>query len=147
MIKRLLPLVFITLLFSCNSEENEVNTLIIEPAGAAQYYINNKTDIDFTIVITTSVELGSIDSTTTALNKQSTLIYTDGIIGVNPVPTNTFKDIQFYSTIDGTQTLLLEFSPVSNDDWNIIEQDLGETGYGLTKYEMLLTENLLDNNN
>ncbi len=143
MFKKALLLLIIINFFSC---KNEDDSLIIEPAGSAEYYINNKTEVNLSALITTSTELGSKNRTLTILNKQSTLIYTDGAIGVNPVPTNTFSKIEIYSTTNNVNSLLLKFSPVSNEDWKIIEQDLGKTGYGLTKYELLVTNEILGNN-
>jgi hypothetical protein len=31
-------------------------------------------------------------------------------------------------------------SPVENEDWTVINQDLGSSGYGLTTYEIKLTD-------
>lgn len=130
-------LLLLTLILSnCSKNEN----IITEPAGSAQYFINNETNKDIIIIYKTSKELGFETDTTQIIQKNTSLkIFEDGLIGVNPAPENSFSEIRFYESSDlvnSFATLL----PVVNEDWSIINQNLDRSGYGLTTYEIKLID-------
>lgn len=124
------------ILSNCSKNEN----IITEPAGSAQYFINNETNKDIIIIYKTSKELGFETDTTQIIQKNTSLkIFEDGLIGVNPAPENSFSEIRFYESSDlvnSFATLL----PVVNEDWSIINQNLDRSGYGLTTYEIKLID-------
>lgn len=119
-----------------NSDDN----IIIEPAGSAEYFINNETDKDIIIIYQKSEELGFEIDTTDVIEKNTSFkIFEDGIIGVNLVPKNSFSEIKFFEFPDLIDPFL-SLSPVKNEDWTIINQDLESSGYGITTYEIKLTD-------
>lgn len=124
------------ILSNCSKNEN----IITEPAGSAQYFINNETNKDIIIIYKTSKALGFETDTTQIIQKNTSLkIFEDGLIGVNPAPENSFSEIRFYESSDlvnSFATLL----PVVNEDWSIINQNLDRSGYGLTTYEIKLID-------
>ncbi|WP_217363311.1 hypothetical protein [Winogradskyella undariae] len=132
----ILFIVIVTSSCGKNSDDN----IIIEPAGSAEYFINNETNKDIVIIYQKSEELGFEIDTTDVIEKNTSLkIFEDGIIGVNPVPKNSFSEIKFYESQDLINTFSI-LSPVENEDWTVINQDLGSSGYGLTTYEIKLTD-------
>lgn len=132
-------LVFAVIILS-NCSKNDNDTIIIEPAGSAEYFINNGTNKDIIIIYQTSKELGFEIDTTQIIKKNTSLkIFQDGLIGVNPVPVNSFSEIKFYESIDLINSFLT-LLPVKNEDWTITNQNLDSSGYGLTTYEIKLTD-------
>ncbi len=128
-----------TLTLALGACESEDNNLIVEPAGAAHYYINNQSELTLAIEFVTSVALGSNVDDSFSLDPNSKIqIFSDGIIGVNPMPTNSFQEIKFHAMVDGAKKLVYILSPMVNDRWTIIEKEIPESGYGLTKYELLI---------
>ena len=119
---------------SCGDKE------IFEPAGAAEYLINNQTSDELRVTFITSQELGLM--TTDDLDEiavgQSLLVHTDGIIGVNPQPTDSFSQITITRANDTQQSFTL--SPIDNQLWEVLERNLGDTGYGLTIYQLTVTD-------
>ena len=129
-------LVILSVLFlSC-----ENNELIIEPAGAAEYFINNQTTAALKVSFITSAELASIavDSLPLIDSEAVVLIHTDGIIGVNPRPTDSFSSLRFVRDVDTSNTY--DINSIDNSQWEILERDLGDDGYGLTKYQLVIDD-------
>ena len=94
----------LTLFVSCN--DNDDNQIVVDYAGSADYFINNKTTKDLVLIFKKTEELGFWVSSLS-----------------NP---------------------LLTLSPVDNDDWTITSQELGDSGFGFTNYETILTDSILD---
>ena len=134
---------FITLVLisiGCSQDDNDPE-VINEPAGSAEYFINNLSTKNLDIVFVKSVELGfGIDSTKTVTSQEVLKIFQDGIIGVNPKPTNSFKEIRFFDASNTSDEPLFEITEINNNDWIITEQDLGDSGYGLTKYQLTISD-------
>lgn len=136
----LLLIALASALLSCT--ESSTTLLIEEPAGSAHYYIDNQSNVDLKIIFTKSPELASeVDSSGVPANS-SKLIFTDGIIGVNPKPSDSFSQINFYKTTEDTAVFTID--SLDNDKWSIIGRDIGDSGYGLTKYQFTITENELN---
>lgn len=139
LISTLLPLMIVFI--SCAG--NQTDALVIEPAGSADYYINNQSSSDLSVVFVTSPELGSkTDSSVVAVNR-SLKILDDGIIGVNPRPEDSISKLTFYNPERSTEPVFI-FDPVTNGEWDVIGTDFDETGYGLTKYQLTITDSTLD---
>ena len=133
MTKALSILLFTLLFLSC--EEPTTVDCCVEPAGGAHYYISNKTSTSLKVSFITSVELGKehVDSVSAIETDQSRRILEDGIIGVNPVPSNSFSSFLFIRLSDSA---VFEISEIVDSDWTILSQDFEEGDYGLTEYEL-----------
>lgn len=135
-------LITIICLVSCNNTDDD--QVITEPAGSAEYFINNQTNTDIIIIFQRSEGLGSeIDTSNVIESNTSLKILEDGIIGVNPVPENSFDEIKFYESSDLNNPFSI-LSPVENEDWTITDEDIGTSGYGLTVYEIILKNEILN---
>lgn len=142
--KSILPLlIFLFFFISCS--ENPTNKRIIDTVGAAHYYINNQSNIDINVVFTTTVELGSkTDSSTTISSGNSELIFKDGIIGVNPKPSDSFSKIEIYTSSNKSVPALI-IDPIKNKKWKIIGKKSGDVGgLRLTKYQLTITNSRLE---
>ncbi|TRX58841.1 hypothetical protein FNH22_13280 [Fulvivirga sp. M361] len=130
------PLLF----FSCEDEKNEAE-LIVDPAGSARYFVNNQSATDLMIIFTKSTSLGmEIDSSKKVTRNDSKLLFSYGDIGINPLPSDAFTEIQFYELSNSFTDPLLVISPISNDNWNILDQNLEENGFGLTDFELVIRD-------
>jgi hypothetical protein len=140
-LKLLLILVFV---LSVSCSDNDDGQIVVDYAGSADYFINNKTTKDLVLIFEKTEELGSeIDTTTVISSTISLLILEDSLFGQNPVPENSFEEIKVYEASNLSDPLLT-FSPVDNEDWTITSQELGDSGFGLTSYEIILTDSTLD---
>ncbi len=133
-----LPLLFL----STACTQNQTDSLIFEPAGSADYYINNQTSSDLSVLFTTSAALGFEKDSVVVAENSSQKILDDGIFGINPRPEDSFSSISFYKPGDTDEPAFI-FEPVTNDEWEIIGSELEETGYGLTEFELTLTDSTL----
>jgi hypothetical protein len=141
-ILKLLLLLALVLSVSCSDDDD--GQIVVDYAGSADYFINNKTTKDLVLIFEKTEELGSqIDTTTVISSTISLLILEDSLFGQNPVPENSFKEIKVYEASNLSDPLLT-FSPVDNDDWAITSQELGDSGFGFTSYEIILTDSTLD---
>lgn len=139
LISTLLPLLFVFI--SCTG--NQTDAPVFEPAGSADYYINNQSSSELNVVFVTSPQLGSkTDSSVVAVNSSSKIL-DDGIIGVNPRPEDSISKISFYKTGE-TKEPAFTVDPVTNGEWDVIGTDYDDTGYGLTKYQLTITESSLN---
>ena len=121
-------------LISCNKNEND--QIITEPSGSAEYFIKNQSNKNIVIIYQKSEELGLEIDTSGIIGPNSSMkILEDGIIGVNPVPENSFKEMKLYESSDLNNPLSI-LSPIQNEDWTITDQNIGDSGYGLTIYEI-----------
>jgi len=112
--------------------------------GSAEYFIDNKTTKDLILIFKKSEELGSeIDTTRVISSDISLLILEDSVIGLNPLPEDSLEEIKLYEASNLADPFLT-FSPVDNEDWTITSQELGDSGLGLTSYEIILTDSILD---
>jgi hypothetical protein len=141
-ILKLLLILVLVLSVSCSDDDD--GQIVVDYAGSADYFINNKTTKDLVLIFEKTEELGyEIDTTTVISSTISLLILEDSLFGQNPVPENSFKEIRVYEA-SNLSNPLLTFSPVDNDDWTITSQELGDSGFGLTSYEIILTDSTLD---
>ncbi|MDZ7693767.1 MAG: hypothetical protein U5K69_22055 [Balneolaceae bacterium] len=135
----ILPLFVAFLMVSCS--DNNSSSVIEEPAGSAQYVIENQSNRDLKVVFTKSPQLNSeIDTTSTIVSKTAEIIFEDGIIGVNPKPSDSFSKIEFYKTSD-ISSPVYAINQINDEQWRIVSKDYGESGYGLTIYELSITDN------
>jgi len=116
------------------------DNVIIEPAGAVEYFISNQTSDDIMVTFITSAELGqvTVDTVPVITVGMSRLILRDGIIGVNPQPTNSFSELTFVRSNDLDNPWVL--SAITNKDWDIVKKEIGASGYGLTEYQFVVTD-------
>lgn len=147
------PLKFKALLFTialllfftgCDNDDNKIE--IIEPVGISDYFIRNSTDIDLSIVFTKSKELGNeVDSTKIVLSNNNEKLLEDAIIGVNPRPSNSFEKIEFFEApVNKTSQPLLTISPIIDDNWVIVQQNLNSNGLGITVFEFVITNDRIN---
>ena len=123
-------------LISCDKNEDD-QTIIIDPTGFSEYFVKNQIDEDIVVIFKKSQELGlEIDTSDVIEPNTSIKILEDAIIGSNPTPENSFQELNFYNASD-LNNPILNISPVQDDDWTIIDQDLGNSGLGSTTYEII----------
>ena len=117
------------LLTACPQEDK-----IVEPAGQANYFINNQTDIDLYYGIGESAVIIEPNSTK--------LITQDGGIGTKaPLPSDGLGGrLHLYSNSQGT--LVFEQDPVKDSDW--IEERQDDQYYGLVHYTFVVTAEMLN---
>lgn len=126
-------------LLAASCSEDQPNAVIKEPAGSAQYVIGNQSNSDLRVIFTKSRELNSeVDTSEVIESMTSAMIFKDGIIGENPKPSDSFSKIEFYEASDFSSPVYV-FEPVDDEQWRIVSQDPGVSGYGLTIYEFSLT--------
>ncbi|MGM0545164.1 MAG: hypothetical protein ACQEST_00460 [Bacteroidota bacterium] len=114
-----------------------------EPAGVAEYYVNNKSSVDLTVVFTKSSRLDSETDTTYVKDQNVEIIFDDAIIESNPKPSDSFSSMEFYKTSDPDEPVMT-IDPVSDQDWVVADEQLDENGYGLTQYEFEILEEDLE---
>jgi hypothetical protein len=142
-ILNLLIILVLVLLVSC-SDNDDNGQIVVDEVGSAEYFINNKTTKDLVLIFEKSEELGSeIDTTRVISSDISLLILEDSVIGQNPVPEDSLEEIKIYEA-SNLAVPLSTFSPVNNEDWTITSQELGNYGFGLTSYEIIITDSILD---
>jgi hypothetical protein len=142
-ILNLLIILVLVLLVSC-SDNDDNGQIVVDEVGSVEYFINNKTTKDLVLIFEKSEELGSeIDTTRVISSDISLLILEDSVIGQNPVPEDSLEEIKIYEA-SNLAVPLLTFSPVNNEDWTITSQELGNYGFGLTSYEIIITDSILD---
>lgn len=140
-ILKLVLILILVLSVSCSDNDDQ---MVVDYAGSADYFINNKTTKDLVLIFQKTEELGSeIDTTTVISSTISLLILEDSLFGQNPVPEDSFEEIKVYEASNLSDPLLT-FSPVNNEEWTITSQELGDFGFGLTSYEIILTDSILD---
>ena len=127
-------LAFITLsmLISCTDQPND--GLLFEPVGSAHYFIQNQTESDLRVDFTASKELNFETRSILVPSDSSKVIFTDGIIGVNPKPSDSFSSIRIFKAPELTDVLLV-MDPIEDNDWTILSRKFDTSGYGLTEYE------------
>ncbi|WP_245535936.1 hypothetical protein [Psychroflexus torquis] len=140
---KLLLILILVLSVSCSDNDDD-GQIVVDYAGSANYFINNETTKDLILIFEKTEELGSeIDTTTVISSNISLLILEDSVIGLNPLPEDSFEEIEVYEASNLSDPLLT-FSPVNNEDWTITSQELGDSGFGLTSHEIILTDSILD---
>ncbi|MEN1784760.1 MAG: hypothetical protein AAGF77_06420 [Bacteroidota bacterium] len=114
---------------------NADDDLIVEPAGAASYFIKNNSSSDISVAFTTFGAPGTspqIYGTIPAGDRQE--IFKDGSFGFNPMPRDSFGEITFsWIDVDGETTVV--YSPIVNEDWEITFEDFESGDYGVRFYE------------
>jgi len=142
-ILKLLLILVLGLFVSCSDNYNN-SQIVVDQVGSAEYFIDNKTTKDLILIFKKSEELGSeIDTTRVISSDISLLILEDSVIGLNPLPEDSLEEIKLYEASNLADPFLT-FSPVDNEDWTITSQELGDSGLGLTSYEIILTDSILD---
>ena len=135
----LLSFIFI----SCT--ENNTSPKVVEPAGSAQYVIANQSDSDIKIVFTKSPQLNSeVDTSSTISNKTSDIIFEDGIIGVNPKPSDSFSKLEFYTDSDFSSPAYV-IDQIDDEEWQVVSKNYKESEYGLTVYKLTVSNDQVGN--
>ncbi|WP_257984720.1 hypothetical protein [Psychroflexus sp. MES1-P1E] len=120
-ILKLVLILILVLSVSCSDNDDQI---VVDYGGSAYYFINNKTTKDLVVIFQKTEELGSeIDTTTVIPSTISLLILEDFLFGQNPVPEDSFEGIKVYEASNLSDPLLT-FSPVDNEEWTIISQEL-----------------------
>ena len=130
-------------LISCDKNDDETNK-IDGPAGEAEFMIRNQLNKDVVAVykLPSNSEEEFIDTTETISSNNSLKFFETASFGSNPTPEDSFMEIEVYEVSNMTNPILT-LSPLENNDWEVIDQDLEDSGYGLTIYEYVLrSENL-----
>lgn len=138
MIRSVLTLLAIIVLFSACSENFSIPE-VEEPAGYAQYFINNSSSVDLQIVFTKSPRLDSETDTAFIKSKNTGMILEDGIVEANPKPSDSFSSLEFYKISDSSSPFL-SVDSVRDGQWAVVGQDIEDNGYGLTQYEFEITD-------
>jgi hypothetical protein len=84
----------------------------IDPAGTAYYYIDNQTPYSIDVVMYFVPQLGSGTEEIFIGPHAALQIFSDTIIGVNPLPSHTFTMIEIFNSDD--DTLLYTQNPIDN---------------------------------
>ncbi|WP_156339989.1 hypothetical protein [Nonlabens sp. YIK11] len=125
------------LLFSCSDTDDDI--IIIDSGGSSEYFLNNQTNKRIIAIFQKSESLGlEIDTTDIVEINTSKEIFQDFMIGVNPMPTDSFNEIKFFEADDLDNPILI-LSPIQNQDWTLKTQDLNDSGYGLSTFEFTIT--------
>lgn len=130
-------------LISCDKNDDETNK-IDGPAGEAEFMIRNQLNKDVVAVykLPSNSEEEFIDTTETISSNNSLKFFETASFGSNPTPEDSFMEIEVYEASNMANPILT-LSPLENNDWEVIDQDLEDSGYGLTIYEYVLkSENL-----
>jgi len=126
--------IMLVLLNSCN------RGLIEEPAGSAEYFINNQTTGALSVSFIKSQELGliSVDTISSIKTGFSRLIFMDGIIGTNPQPSDSFSELNLVSENKIIDTLRI--IGTDNNLWEVIDSNIDDSGFGLRKFELMVND-------
>jgi hypothetical protein len=112
---------------------------IDEPAGSADYFLDNRTARSLTIEWTTSAALGSqMRQAGPIAGGQILKFEEDGIIGVNPLPVDTFATLQLK---DDAGIVVYRQQPIDNDAWLVERTD--DASYGHANITLVITDELL----
>jgi hypothetical protein len=123
-------------LVACSSEPDEP---IDEPAGSADYFLDNQTDHALTIEWTTSAALGSQTRRAGPVAAGQRLQFEeDGIIGVNPLPVDTFASLRLE---DDAGSVVYRQEPIDDDAWVVERTD--DASYGHANITLVITDDLL----
>jgi hypothetical protein len=142
-LKLSLLLIFSVVTFFGCMGNNTGNKPIVEPAGSADYYINNKSSFALNVVYTR--QHSQVDSSKKVPADTSIKVLRDGGFGINPTPSTSFSKIICYKDTKDTSKAVLTINPVKDDKWNIIEKKGFENSdYGYTKYELVITDDDLN---
>ncbi len=138
----LLILSFITI--SCDKNDDDTNK-IDEEAGEAEFIISNELNKDIVAIykLPSNTEEEFIDTTETISSNNSLKFFETASFGYNPTPEDSFIQIEIFEVSD-IDNPILTISPIENQDWEIIEQNLTDSGYGLTVYEYTLNNDSLN---
>jgi hypothetical protein len=124
-------------LVACTHMDTE--TPIGEPAGSADYFLDNRTDRSLTIDWTVSPELGSETRRAGPVAAGQVLAFeSDGIIGVNPLPHDTFASLRL---LDEAGNVVYRQEPIDNDAWIVERTD--DLDYGHANATLVITSALL----
>lgn len=136
--KSMLLLILIFSIVSCN-QDNDDDNLVTDPGGSADYFINNETAMDIVVIFQKSEPLGSeIDTTDVIERDASVKIFRDVILGDNPTPEDSYKEIKFFESPD-LENPFKVLLPIDNEDWTIVSKDFDSIDfYGNTIYEIKL---------
>jgi hypothetical protein len=135
------------LFFACSKLKVGPEGPMVEPVGSGHYFIENQSNVPLTAVFPIPVynfskdKFEDIDSTISIAGYGRTLLFKDeGIFGVNPTPKQSFKEIRFYKTVAGNNSLAFEINPIKNEDWVQVIKSRDKYGYGLTEYSFTIEQ-------
>lgn len=112
---------------------------ISEPAGSADYFLDNQTSLDLTIEWTTSPGLGSeTRQAGPVASGQRLKFQEDGIIDQNPLPVDTFASLHLE---DAAGNVVYRQEPVVNDAWDVERTD--DVTYGHANITLVITDDML----
>jgi hypothetical protein len=112
---------------------------ISEPAGSADYYLDNQTSLDLTIEWTTSPGLGSeTRQAGPVASGQSLKFQEDAIIGQNPLPVDTFASLRLE---DDAGDVVYRQEPIRNDAWQVERTE--DVPYGHAIITLVITDDML----
>ncbi len=123
-------------ILSCQDDPTEC---CIETVGSAYYFIKNESASELKVSFVTSSELGlqKVDSTNLIPSNSILKILEDGIIGVNPEPSNSFSTLTFLRISDSSEYII---STIINRNWEVISRDFEPGEYGLTEYQLTISD-------
>jgi hypothetical protein len=114
---------------------------VVEPAGSAKYFLGNHTSRSLRVEAVLSPELGGARTTlATVVPGAVSELFTDGAIGQNPRPEDTFASMFFFRSDTSAQVFAQD--PVVNGAWVAERQD-SET-YGRTHFSLKLQDSDLN---
>ena len=112
---------------------------IDEPAGSADYFLDNQTDRSLSIEWTTSSALGSETRRAGPVAAGQILKFEeDGIIGVNPLPDDTFASVRLE---DDAGNVVYRQEPIDNDAWLVERAD--DASYGHANITLVIRNDQL----
>ncbi|MCF6297201.1 MAG: hypothetical protein L3J08_04330 [Flavobacteriaceae bacterium] len=116
-------------IYSCNKQE-EIN----EPAGLAEYRINNQTSK--ILIFKSNPEIIMPVGETKKIGS-------DGGIGIiAPLPSVGLGLLKLYRDDNGNEILALERDPIIDNEWTVEKQDDQE--YGLVYYTITISDSMIN---
>ncbi|SMO84484.1 hypothetical protein [Fodinibius sediminis] len=139
--KKLLLLASALALLSCS--EQRTDALMTEPAGSAHYYINNQSSTEITVIFVTSAALNFETDSSAVPGDSSKVIFRDGGIGINPKPSDSFSNLKFFRETKRNSPVIV-IDSIRNEAWKVIHSEMDDSGYGLTEYELTISDQGLE---
>lgn len=136
--KKILPY-FLFSVFAFTSCQQETDHEKVECIGASFYYLENHSEVSFSVGFKGPVLNNQIDSITIVKPGERTLIGQDAEFGSIPTPVITFSTFTLYADKGGSQVVIYRQDPVQNSLWRKQKLNASDPDFGCQKVDYTLT--------
>ncbi|MCH4552406.1 hypothetical protein [Aestuariibaculum lutulentum] len=136
--KKLIIIILSISLYCCEKDNN----IIIDPLELSNFNIKNESDSDLNLEFILSNDYLNEKKKESIGTKESKIIYEAKQIGGFAFPDQTFKEIKFYTTEQGTKTLIHTISPIINEDWIMLLN--GNHSENPVHFELTITNEIIN---